>query len=102
MAQASAKTTAIIGRCVAVLALTSWICFWGLYNYMASSRPHLIDVAAGRIYALNNHGSIGYLTRGEHTFLYSFEYLAIGLLVVGAFLQYRIRRAKDAAASRGQ
>jgi len=68
---------------------------------MDSTRPHMVDVAAGRIYALNNHGSIAYLTREEHTFLYSFEYLAIGLFVAAAFFQYWMRRANEAAASCG-
>jgi hypothetical protein len=64
---------------------------------MDSTRPHDIDVAAGRVYALNNHGSIAFLTRGEHIFLYFFEYAAIGLFIVAAVLQYSIRRARSVA-----
>jgi hypothetical protein len=98
----SAKSTTIIGRCVAILALTLWLCFCGLYVYMDFSRPRKVDVAAGRIYALNSHGSIAYLTREEHTFLYSFEYVAIGLFVVAVFYRYRLSRANAAApVSRG-
>jgi hypothetical protein len=93
MVQISAKTTIILGRCVAIAAVASFTCFWVLYIYMNSTRPHMVDIAAGRIYALNNHGSIAYLTRDEHTFLYSFEYLAIGLFVVAWVFQYKIRRA---------
>ena len=103
MAQMSAKTTTTIGRCVAILALTLWFCFCGLYVYMDSSRPHKIDVSAGRIYTINNHGSIAYLTREEHAFLYSFEYVAIGLFIVAAFFQYRMRSANAAVpVSRGK
>jgi hypothetical protein len=94
VAQISAKTTTIVGRCVAIAAVASFTCFWVLYIYMDSTRPHAVDVAAGRVYALNNHGSIAYLTRDEHRFLYSFEYLAIGLFVVAAVFQYKIRRAE--------
>src|SRR5580692_3109022 len=70
VAQPSKSKTTILGRCVVILAAILWGCFFELYIYMDSTRPHDIDVAAGRVYALNNHGSIAFLTRGEHIFLY--------------------------------
>jgi hypothetical protein len=82
--QMSMKTKTMVARCAAVLALTSWICFIELYIYLDHTRPHKIDLAVGRIYSLNNHGSIAYLTRSEHTFLYAFAYVAGALVVVAA------------------
>ena len=55
-AQFSLKTKTIVGRCAAVLALISWICFFELYIYMDYTRPHKIDVALGRIYSLGHSG----------------------------------------------
>jgi hypothetical protein len=95
VARQSAKKITILGRCVVILAAISWGCFFELYIYLDYTRPHVIDVAAGRIYVLNNHGSMAFLTRGEQIFLYSFEYAAIGLFIVAAFLQYRMRRASS-------
>jgi hypothetical protein len=90
-AQLSLKTKKIMGRCAAVLALVSWICFFELCIYMDYMRPHKIDVAVGRIYSLNNHGSIAYLTRSEHTLLFAFAYVAGAFFVVAAVLYYATR-----------
>jgi hypothetical protein len=67
---------------------TRWYPFFELYIYMNYTRPHKIDVAVGRIYSLNNHGSIAYLTRSEHTLLYAFACVAGALFVVAAVLHY--------------
>ena len=90
MEHLSAKNTTILGRCVVVLAAILWGCFFELYIYLCHTRPHVVDVAAGRVYPVNNHGAIAFLTRGEHIFLYSFEYAAFGLFIVAAVLQYRL------------
>jgi hypothetical protein len=84
--QISLKTKTIVGRCAAALALVSWISFIELFIFLAYSRPHKIDIAAGRIYSLNNHGSIAYLTRSEHAFLYAFAFVAGAFFVVAAIL----------------
>jgi hypothetical protein len=95
VAQMSKKTRTIVGRCAAVLALISWISFFELYIYLDYTRPHNIDVGAGRVYSLNNHGSIAYLTRAEHVFLYAFAYAA-GVLVLLAAVLYNGTRAANA------
>jgi hypothetical protein len=97
VAQMSPKKITILGRCVAILAAIAWVCFFELYIYLEYTRPHAVDVAAGRIYALSNHGSIAYLTRSEYWFLYSLEYVAIGLFIVAAIFQYKLRRANHRA-----
>jgi hypothetical protein len=82
--QMSLKAKTNVARCAGALGLISWICFIELYIYLNYTRPHNIDVAAGRIYSLNNHGSIAYLTRSEHIFLYTFACVAAALFVVAA------------------
>jgi hypothetical protein len=82
--QMSLKTKTVLARCAGVLALISWICFIELYIYLDYTRPHKIDAAVGRIYSLNNHGSIAYLTHSEHTFLYALAYVAGAFFVVAA------------------
>src|SRR6266853_1921518 len=93
VAPMSIKTRTIVGRCAAVLALISWISFIELYIYLAYTRPQKIDVAAGCVYALNNHGLIAYLTRTEHVFLYAFAYAAGALALVAAVLHSGTRAA---------
>ena len=80
----SLKTKTLVAHCAGALALISWICFIELYIYLDYTRPHKIDVAVGRIFSLNNHGSIAYLTHSEHAFLYAFAYLAGAFFIVAA------------------
>jgi hypothetical protein len=90
--QLSLKTKTVVARCAGALALISWICFIELYIYLDHTRPHKIDVAVGRIFSLNNHGSIAYLTRSEHTFLYAFAYVA-GVFLVAAAVFHNATKA---------
>ena len=85
-ARMSTRTKTVVGRCAAGLAAISWISFIELYIYFGYTRPRKIDVAAGRIYSLNNHGSIAYLTRAEHFFLYALACLAGAFVVVAIVL----------------
>jgi hypothetical protein len=94
--QMSLKTKTVVARCAAALALISWICFIELYIYLDYTRPRKIDVAAGRIFSLNNHGSIAYLTRSEHTFLYAFAYVA-GAFFVAAAVFHNATKATNVA-----
>jgi hypothetical protein len=52
-----------------------------------------MDIATGRIYTLNNHASIAYLTRGEHMALISLQWAAAGLFLIAWLLRYYVRRA---------
>ena len=94
MAQLSARNATILGRCAAALALVLWVGFFELDIYFDYARPHVLDAAAGRVYALNNHGSIAYLTRGENNLRLGLEWGAMGFICVAALFQYLVRRAK--------
>jgi hypothetical protein len=95
VAKMSMKTRIKVGRCAAVLGAMSWFFFIELFIYLAYTRPHKIDVAAGRVYSINNHGSIAYLTRAEHVFLYAFAFVA-GALVIIAAISHNVTRAANA------
>jgi hypothetical protein len=84
----SAKAKIILGRVLAGAGAVSWLTFIETYIYFDHTRPHALDVPAGRLFALNNHGSIAYLTHGEHLFLYSFAWVA-GLFFVAAVFLHR-------------
>ncbi len=53
----------------AVVAVIVWLTSIFLWMYYDSARPRIADPGIGRIYRLNTHGSIVYLTRGEHVLL---------------------------------
>jgi hypothetical protein len=67
----------------AICETTSSLYPWYLY---ANSRPHTPDRLAGRIYALNTHGNIVYLTHGEWLGLYSMMYVGFGLGFIAAMI----------------
>ncbi len=94
MAKLSARNATILGRCAVVMAVGLWVCFFELDVYFDHARPHVLDAAAGRVYALNNHGSIAYLTRGENKLRLGLECGALGLICVAALIQYLVRRTK--------
>jgi|HubBroStandDraft_1064217.scaffolds.fasta_scaffold2100082_1 hypothetical protein len=89
--QLSLKALATVGRSAAVLALIFWISFIEIFIYLAHTRPRSIDVATGRVYSINNHGSIVFLTRAENIFLYAFACVAGALIVVAAVCYNRTR-----------
>ena len=93
MAQLSTRRATILGRSAAALAVALWVCFFELGIYFDHARPHVLDAAAGRVYALNNHGSIAYLTRGENYLLRGLEWGGMGFISVAALFQYLMRRA---------
>jgi hypothetical protein len=61
----------------AIVALVSWTASFVLWYHYAFTRSDVRQPESGRIYPLNTHGSIVYLTSHERFLLY-------GLMVVGA------------------
>lgn len=60
-----------------VLALGVWFSSFFLWEYFDAHKPNIAEPSRGRIYPLNTHGSIVYLSQGEHYALY-------GLVAAGA------------------
>jgi len=61
----------------AIVALVSWAASFVLWYHYAFTRSDVRQPESGRIYPLNTHGSVVYLTSHECFLLY-------GLMVVGA------------------
>ena len=71
---------AVIGG---ISGLTS-LFFWTYYDY---TRPRAADPATGRLYALNTHGSIVYLTQAEHLSIRALWWIAGFCLIISAFIE---------------
>jgi hypothetical protein len=93
MVKISAQKAVILGWSLVVLSVLCGACGYELDIYLDKTRPRVMDIAAGRTYSLNNHGSIVYLTRGEHMALISLQCAAAGLFVIAWSLRYYVRRA---------
>ncbi len=66
------------------------------YQY-ADSRPRVASLQDGRIYPLNTHGRVVYLTKEEQSRLYFVERMAVGCLVCFGFTIYlEMKRRKSA------
>jgi len=57
-------------------ALIVWFTSMFLWMYYDHTRPTVADPSTGRIYPLNSHGSIVYLTQPEQFWLYSLIWVA--------------------------
>ncbi len=65
------------------LSLVSFFFGAGLHAYFGMTLPTEMDLAAGRVYALNHHGRIVFLTRGEMwLFVGAFAVAILGVLCV--------------------
>ena len=60
----------------AILSLGFWTASFILWYHYAFTRPAVRQPGAGRVYPLDTHGTVVYLTSHEHFLLYS-------LMVVG-------------------
>ncbi len=55
-----------------LLSMFSLLISWtGLFNYYANTRSKVPDPVSGRVYLINSHGAIAYLTRDENLLLNS-------------------------------
>lgn len=65
-----------------------------LWYHFASTRPTVADSKAGRVHALNTHGSIVYLTGMEQTRLYFLEGAAASCFVGAVLIHILVLRRK--------
>ena len=86
-----AKITSRVG----VFAWFSYLC---LTLYYAFSRPATQQPDAGRLYRLETHGRIAYLTHGESANLHLLLISAIGLILVACVmvLVIKLRERRNA------
>ncbi len=60
-----------------ILALCCWFSSFAVWKYFDSHEPTVAEPKSGRIFPLNTHGSVVYLTSGEHGLLYGLIYAGI-------------------------
>jgi hypothetical protein len=82
-------------RLVGWTGLALWLFAMAMYVAYADSRPHAPQPEIGRTYPLNNHGTIGYLTKEEYWRIWGIACTGMGLLLivipVGRRLEKRLR-----------
>ncbi|WP_146084120.1 hypothetical protein [Xanthomonas albilineans] len=60
----------IFKNVLGVLALVFWFSSFFLWEYYSSHGSRYFKPEVGRVYPLNTHGAISYLTSNEHYILY--------------------------------
>jgi hypothetical protein len=67
-----------------ILGVVFWFSSFFVWQYYDAYRPTTYLPEAGRIFPLNTHGSIVYLTTGEHYLLYGLMAAGIGFFLLTA------------------
>lgn len=76
----------MLKRISGALSLIFWFSSFFVWHYFDAYRPKAAQPENGRVFLLNTHGSVVYLTSGEHTFLYGLIAFGIVFFVLGAVL----------------
>ena len=71
-----------------MLALCLWFASFFVWKYLDAHGLRTPDPKNGKIYPLDTHGSIVYLTSGEHYFLYGLIFAGIMFFLVAIVLNY--------------
>jgi hypothetical protein len=66
----------VTGAAMAALGLFAFLAGVVLFTQFSSTRPREPRPNEGRVYQLNNHGTISYLTRDEHLLVETLHYLS--------------------------
>jgi hypothetical protein len=80
----------------ATLGLCFWVSSCVLWEHYAHTRPAVQQPDLGRVYPLNEHGTVVYLNSHEHFLLYTLMVVGYGLiLLTGAIHYFGKRRFKE-------
>jgi len=71
-----------------VLALCFWFSSFFLWKYFDAHRTRMAQPDSGKVYPLNTHGSVVYLTSGEHYFLYGLIGAGIAFFLLTVIFHY--------------
>jgi hypothetical protein len=77
-----------------ILSLLIWCASFYLWYQYAFTRPTVAQPSIGRIYGLNTHGSVVYLTSAERLRLFGLQAIAAALMIVALLVQFKGRRAR--------
>jgi hypothetical protein len=76
----------VFSRLLVTGAVLIWFACWHLGVHYDKSRPARADELSGRIYSINNHGHIVYLTLAEQCGLFSLGFAAVACFISGYLL----------------
>jgi hypothetical protein len=82
----SSKTLTRFARVVVSLGAAAWFGYLGLQLQYDFTRPTSMQSGLGRLYTLETHGHIVYLTHSEVVRLHALGETAVGLALVGIVL----------------
>ena len=82
-----------VARWLVAAALLIWSVFFCLTFQYQNSLPTVADEQSGRVYSLNEHGHIVYLTLGEQCGLFALIFAAVGCFVSGYVIDRKARNA---------
>jgi hypothetical protein len=94
---ASARARQILNfvpKVLAPLSLTVWFSFIYLTFQYDATRPTVRKPEQGRVYGLNNHGHVVYLTAHEQENLNRLELVAVTLFAVAFLIGFSLREAE--------
>lgn len=82
-------------KVLVALALLIWGCFYLLTNRYDATRPTVENELSGRVYPLNSHGHVVYLTRTEEYSIRFLVFAAVSCFIAGLVLDRRSRRLHE-------
>ncbi len=92
------KTVTRLGKIIMMMGFLAWIGYVNLSLYYCFSRPTSPQTDAARLYPLEEHGHVGYLTRREFENLNLARDTSAGLFGIGICIAIviKIRKSGDA------
>lgn len=81
-----------IKKVSAGLAIVSWFSSFLVWTYYDLHRPKTYMPKDGRIFPLDTHGSVVYITASEHYFLYGLIVLAVILFAITVLSYFNDRQ----------
>ena len=80
------KTVVVLARVIVRIGVLAWFGFLCLYTYYGFSRPTSKQLESGRLYPLDTHGHVAYLTLAEINNLHYVRDAALGLVLVAVIM----------------
>jgi hypothetical protein len=92
----------VVVKVLAPMALAVWLGFIYLFLQYDATRPTVRQPEQGRVYTLNNHGHVVYLTGHEQENLDHLEWLAFVLFAIAFLIGFSLREGEYIGEIRGQ
>src|SRR5437588_12331067 len=86
MTDSPAKTMVVLARVIIRVGVAVWFGFLCLWSYYGFSRPTSKQPESGRLYPLDTHGHVAYLTVAEINNLHYVRDTGLGLVLVAVVM----------------